>query len=549
MNEETYKIDYEKWGQLITKSQVIIASVVCVVEIIDNALLYITRSQGYGPDTIVEKLIRYLLMTSLINFGLVVISAIVEKRVRNQGTKKYLLMLFTILICADVAYSHYQFSITFAIFAIPIMICLLYEDKKLSVFTLIASVICELAGIIARALDDGYNKDIGPESAIAISLTISIYVFAKIIENTLEKRGNAVREAIVNTEKVKASAEKMSFSMKMLETLAGTIDAKDKYTNGHSLRVSIYSTKIAERMGWSKEKISLLKYEALLHDIGKIGVPDAILNKPSKLSNMEFALIKSHSVVGADILKNMVAVPKASEVARYHHERFDGRGYPDRISGENIPLDARIVCIADSYDAMNSDRIYRKALSKDIIREELIKGRGTQFDPDILDVFLQLLDEGELENINQMSINDIDEIQQIAMDDIKSILLRYNEATVQRESIDDFDKIYEYMKNIGTRYHRSVEVIELKLVKKEDNELYIDKNEADEILQLAIRKNIRSVDVYQKVHADIHMVILMDAGLDNIDIVTNRIRFEYESSVVSNAYEINIRLSDYIEKK
>jgi len=473
----------------------------------------------------------------------------VEKRVQNQAIKKYLLMFFTILICADVTYSHYQFSVVFAVFSVPIMISLLYEDKNLSIFTLIVSMICELISIVARGLDAGYNKDIGPEAAIAVSLTISIYVFARIIGGTLEKRRIAVRDAIVNTEKLKASAEKMTFSMKMLETLAGTIDAKDKYTNGHSLRVSMYSTKLAERLNWSNEKITLLKYEALLHDIGKIGVPDVILNKPSRLSDMEFALIKSHSVVGADILKNMVAVPNASNVARHHHERFDGSGYPDRISGENIPLDARIVCIADSYDAMNSDRIYRKALSKETIREELIKGRGTQFDPNLLDVFLTLFDEGQLDSINGLSIYEMDDDKQTALNDIKNILLRFNDAANQRDSLDDFEKIYEYMKSIGTRYHRSVEVIEITLEKNIDNELYIDENEAADILQTTIKKNIRSVDVYQKFSANKHMVILLDAGLDNIDIVKNRIRFEFESHPVSNAFEIKIRLSDYIERK
>lgn len=112
-----------------------------------------------------------------------------------------------------------------------------------------------------------------------------------------------------------------------------------------------------------------------MHDIGKIGVPDAILNKPSRLSEMEFGLIKSHTIVGSDIPKNMIAVPGASKVAKYHHERFDGKGYPNGLCGTDIPLNARIVCIADAYDAMSSDRIYRKALSGNVIRNELINGR------------------------------------------------------------------------------------------------------------------------------------------------------------------------------
>lgn len=175
--------------------------------------------------------------------------------------------------------------------------------------------------MIARATDEEYNRDIGPEAAIA-------------------------------TEKANASAEKMMLSMKMLETLAGTLDAKDKYTNGHSMRVAFYATRLAEELGWDKERVSILRYEALLHDIGKIGVPGG-------------------------------------------------------LRGTDIPFNARIVCIADAYDAMSSDRIYRNALSGDVIRNELINGRDTQFDPELL------------------------------------------------------DKFYKYMRNIGLRYNHSVEVVQV----------------------------------------------------------------------------------------
>ncbi len=116
------------------------------------------------------------------------------------------------------------------------------------------------------------------------------------------------------------------------------------------------------------------------------------MNKPSRLSEMEFGLIKSHTIVGSDILKKMIVVPGASKVAKYHHERFDGKGYPNGLCGTDIPLNARIVCIADAYDAMSSDRIYRKALSGNVIRNELINGRGTQFDPELIDKFVEMMD-------------------------------------------------------------------------------------------------------------------------------------------------------------
>ena len=134
-----------------------------------------------------------------------------------------------------------------------------------------------------------------------------------------------------------------------------------------------------------------LEREALLHDIGKIGVPDAVLNKPGRLTDEEFEVIKSHTTVGRTILEGLDGMEKTAEVAAYHHERFDGRGYPEGRKGKEIPKHARIISIADAYDAMHSDRVYRKALPDDVIREELKKGSGTQFDPDYLPTFLELI--------------------------------------------------------------------------------------------------------------------------------------------------------------
>lgn len=193
--------------------------------------------------------------------------------------------------------------------------------------------------------------------------------------------------------------EEMSFQT--VQALAGAIDAKDRYTKGHSARVAEYSILIAKELGWEKEKIDKLRYAALLHDVGKIGIPDSVLNKPGRLSDIEFGIIKSHTTTGCEILSNISTVEDAVDVARHHHERFDGTGYPDQLSGHNISEMARIVCIADAYDAMNSKRIYRNSLPANVIRKELICGRNTQFDPAILDVFLQLLDADKLQQTSE----------------------------------------------------------------------------------------------------------------------------------------------------
>ena len=186
----------------------------------------------------------------------------------------------------------------------------------------------------------------------------------------------------------------------IVQTLALVIDAKDKYTNGHSFRVSTYSVALAKELGFSEEDLAELRWEALLHDIGKIGIPDNILNKPGKLTPEEFDVIKSHTTIGGNILAKTSELPGASDTAKYHHERYDGKGYPSGLSGKNIPVQARIVSIADAYDAMHSDRIYRKGLEKDVIRREFERCRGTQFDPDFLDVFIKLFEDGKLDELD-----------------------------------------------------------------------------------------------------------------------------------------------------
>ncbi len=196
-----------------------------------------------------------------------------------------------------------------------------------------------------------------------------------------------------------------------VRTLAFAIDAKDRYTNGHSFRVAVYAVALAEKLGWTREEIHTLRWEGLLHDIGKIGVPDAVLNKPGRLTQEEFEIIKSHTTLGGSILESCRSLQGASDVARCHHERYDGRGYPSGLKGAEIPLHARIVAIADAYDAMHSDRIYRKGLSHEVIRSELEKGRGTQFDPELLPLFLELFESGALDEAVRKRKEEIGEVR------------------------------------------------------------------------------------------------------------------------------------------
>ena len=181
-----------------------------------------------------------------------------------------------------------------------------------------------------------------------------------------------------------------------IETFTGFIDAKDPYTNGHSKRVAKYTRLIAKEFGYDGEELDRIYYIALLHDCGKIGVPDSILGKPGKLTAEEFDVIKSHTLRGGEILASFKSLEDADEGALYHHERFDGKGYPEGRTGEDIPFIARMICVADSFDAMNTNRVYRKRLTKEKILQELEDNKGLQFDPKVAEVMLGLLRSGAI---------------------------------------------------------------------------------------------------------------------------------------------------------
>ncbi len=180
----------------------------------------------------------------------------------------------------------------------------------------------------------------------------------------------------------------------VVESLADAIDAKDNYTKGHSGRVAVYSKEIARRYGYDEKQQEQIFMMGLLHDVGKIGVPDEVINKPGRLTDEEFAKIKKHPGIGGKILGNIKEMPELAAGAKWHHERYDGKGYPEGLSGDGISEEARIIAVADAYDAMTSNRSYRGALPVEVVRGEIEKGKGSQFDPRFADIMLEMIDEG-----------------------------------------------------------------------------------------------------------------------------------------------------------
>ena len=224
---------------------------------------------------------------------------------------------------------------------------------------------------------------------------------------------------------------KLNMANETVMAIANAVDAKDVRTHQHSMRVAEYSEMIAREMNcfpWYKRRkeLSNLRKAAQMHDIGKIAIPDSVLNKVGRLTDEEFAQMRSHVVRGAEILKDFTLVEHVVDGTRFHHERYDGKGYPDGLSGEEIPLFGRIIAVADTFDAMTSNRVYRNHMDTDYVMNEMKRGRGTQFDPDALDAFLRLVDKGII-NLDELYAQKRAEIQQADQEAQKELARRVEE--------------------------------------------------------------------------------------------------------------------------
>lgn len=285
-------------------------------------------------------------------------------------------------------------------YIIPMLsLMVLYHSPKLVLAMGFISLGINIAADV-RLFKIGYfseaNNNI-KDMEIQLGMILFCYVFA-FMATCIYKR-----IVVENAKHIEDIAEKQKqlerVTLQTITTIANIIDAKDEYTKGHSYRVAEYSSMLAEELGYSKERVSDIRFIGLLHDIGKIGIPDSILNKPGKLNDSEYALMRKHAEIGGNILEGNNMIEGLDEGARYHHERYDGHGYPQGLAGEQIPEIARIIGIADAYDAMTSNRVYRKRLTNETVMEEIRRCAGTQFDPKITEIFIKMMKDGRLEHI------------------------------------------------------------------------------------------------------------------------------------------------------
>lgn len=279
-----------------------------------------------------------------------------------------------------------SYSFPFAMMILLLSIIIQYYRRiarRIRIPLLLFAIIPFIATIIQF-----FTYGLSLQNIALVGETIVLYIFVLYDMNRTVERVNKLELDFLKEEQKTIS---ILFDQ-TVTALANAIDAKDEYTHGHSMRVAEYSRRIAKEAGKDEKFCEDVYYGGLLHDVGKIGVPSSIINKGGKLTDAEFAEIRKHPVIGRQILSSISKSPYLSIAANYHHERYDGRGYPEGLKGEDIPEIARIIAVADTYDAMTSKRSYRDPIPQQKVREEIVKGIGTQFDPEFAKIMLHLID-------------------------------------------------------------------------------------------------------------------------------------------------------------
>ena len=383
----------------------------------------------------------------------------------------------------------------------------------------------------------------GTRSQLAVNITVSLITFCLI----------ALFYFIGYKNEQLAGKKVEEMNLQVITALASAIDAKDPYTRGHSTRVSRYSVLIAEALGWDRLRIEDLRFAALLHDIGKIGVPDSILNKPGRLTDVEFSIIKSHTTMGGEILRGRTVVACAEDVAMSHHERVDGKGYPRGLRGEEMTDEARIVSIADAFDAMSSSRVYRKACSRDYILGQLTEGRGKQFDAEYVDVLIRLWNEGRLdETLKHFHENERadpgieasfhEAVERFVTENAppETLVENIRKAGTYKGALNvdygQFSRLYDFIANLAKRFNHPFKLVLITLEAKAGTETPVSLENAMFYMDRAIRISIRDVDVVTQYNRQQFLVILLGTESEGVKTAMARIFMSYFRMNGSNAF-------------
>ncbi|MCQ2572848.1 MAG: HD domain-containing protein [Treponema sp.] len=349
-----------------------------------------------------------------------------------------------------------------------------------------------------------------------------------------------VRDIIaVYQSREKHSAEQ---TLKIIKTVAGTIDAKDEYTGGHSARVADYAVALARALGKDEAFCKNLHYIGLMHDIGKIGVPDSILNKKGSLVQDEFSLMRLHTKIGCEIIGGIESVMGLKEGVLYHHERYDGSGYPDGLVGEKIPEVARILCIADSYDAMTSNRVYRRRLSDEEVRKEYEKWSGKQFDPHMVEVFLKLLDSKSIRPVSADGFATFDgEHSSLSLALQKLIHAQNIYSGAYEMTNPEFMRMIVYVLKLAERNDQSV-IVKLFSVESQNGDRLQGEDlfQADTILRSSINSRIRNSDITTPYSMTKRLVLFINLPHEKANDVIHDIEEKFRKLDTKGLYKLYV---------
>lgn len=273
-----------------------------------------------------------------------------------------------------------------------------YSDLKSGTYVFRISILDGLQGKVVESASYSIEKELEMYQHEWFKLYVLLIAGLVLVWVTwFITRTQAQKTLLKQKYELEYTRKQIKMGNETILSIARTVDVKDTNTSKHSFRVSEYAVAIAKRLDYSEEKCENLRQMALLHDIGKIGIPDAILNKPGRLTDEEYEIMKSHVIKGGEILKDFTMIDNVSVGALYHHEKYDGTGYCHGLKGEEIPLDARIIGIADAFDAMTANRVYRKQLDINVVINELRRCSGKQFDPELVEILLSLIEDGSID--------------------------------------------------------------------------------------------------------------------------------------------------------
>ena len=345
--------------------------------------------------------VSYVVVFSAVSGLPAILAFILYRRRPDWEYLRYFIIIPYYILYAFVTFN----QITPLVFAyiLPMLgLIVLYHQPKMILWLGVVVISTTLAYIIygfgVGKLVLANSMDAEIEIGVLLFSFWGSYQAAKLYDHIVQ-RGEE------NSQQLKEQNEQVQrITLQTVNTVAHALDARDGYTQGHSMRVSVYASTIARELGLSRAEVENIRNVALLHDIGKIGVPDSVLNKPGRLTDEEYEMMKQHPTVGGEILKDIDTIPGVEIGARYHHERYGGGGYPSGLKGDSIPYIARIIAVADAYDAMTSNRVYRNRLSDDQVIDELERCSGSQFDPVIAAAAVHLLKEGRMRSISEEHI-------------------------------------------------------------------------------------------------------------------------------------------------